>query len=248
MRWFFTVFASLALGLAMTAGSFAAEAGTPAKIRVLLLYGGHAFEETKFFAMFDALSGIQYTKAAMPKAAALLKPGLEKDYDVIVRYDMGGSPTPEQKAAFVALLQRGIGLVSLHHSIAAFPDWDEYHKILGVHYYLKAVDTPTEEHIRSKWHEGQTIHVAVADREHPITHGLSDFTIHDETYCAYDVSPAVRVLLTTDHPENERTIAWVNQYGKSRIFYFQLGHGSQAWQNPAYPEILGRAIHWAAGR
>jgi type 1 glutamine amidotransferase len=110
------------------------------------------------------------------------------------------------------------------------------------------VTTPGKEHVRSKWHEGQTIHVTVADKEHPITRGLADFTIHDETYGEYDVLPSIRVLLTTDQPENAHTIAWANEYGKSRIFYFQLGHDSNAWRNPAYPEILRRGIRWAAGR
>ena len=116
----------------------AAEPAAPAKIRVLLTYGGHDFEQKPFFAMFDALPNVVYTKAAMPKAADLLKPGLEKDFDVIVMYDMAPRFTAEQQKSFVALLDGGIGLVSLHHNLGAHGDWPEFCNIMGGEYLHKA--------------------------------------------------------------------------------------------------------------
>ena len=68
---------------------------------MLVTYGGHGFEEKQFFAMFDALPNVTYKKAELPKQADLLKPGLEKDFDVIVMYDMVGGISPEQQKAFV---------------------------------------------------------------------------------------------------------------------------------------------------
>jgi hypothetical protein len=76
-------------------------------LRVLLTFGGHGFQEEPFFAMFDALDNVEYTKAPLPEKADLLKPGLEKQYDVIVMYDMVAGFTPEQQQAFVALLNEG---------------------------------------------------------------------------------------------------------------------------------------------
>ena len=98
------------------AGLPAAEkAGPEGGIRILLTTGGHAFEEDAFYAMFDAMRGIEYTKAELPKDAGLLKPGLEKQFDCIVMYDMcAPAISPEQRKAFVELLTTGgIGLVSL---------------------------------------------------------------------------------------------------------------------------------------
>src|SRR6516162_2850917 len=78
--------------------STAASAAPPgAKLRVLLTYGGHDFQEQEFFAMWDALPGVTYTKAPLPQSAALFKPGLEKSYDVIVCYDMNKKLTPAQQ-------------------------------------------------------------------------------------------------------------------------------------------------------
>ncbi|MGO9110106.1 MAG: ThuA domain-containing protein [Thermoguttaceae bacterium] len=218
------------------------------KIRVLLTYGGHDFEEKPFFAMFDALGDVQYAKAPLPESAGMLKPGLEKDYDVIVRYDMVEKFTPKQQEAFVALLHRGIGLVALHHNLGAHREWEEYARIIGGKYCFSVYEAGKKKFGPSTYEHDQDLKVTVADREHPITRSLADFAIHDEVYNHCYVAPGVDVLLSTNHPKNNPQIAWAHEYGKSRVFYFQLGHDSQAWKNTAYPEILARGIHWAAGK
>jgi hypothetical protein len=178
----------------------------------------------------------------------LLKPGLEKDFDVIVRYDMTPGFTPAQEKAFVALLQRGIGLVALHHNLGAHPKWSEYTKIIGGKYCYAVYQDGDKKFGPSAYEHDNDLQITVADREHPITRGLADFAIHDEVYNHCYVAPDVHVLLTTNHAKNDPKIAWVHQYGKSRVFYFQLGHDWQTWKNPAYPEILTRGIRWAAGK
>jgi uncharacterized protein len=236
------------VGLACLAAAGGERPAAQGKIRVLLTYGGHAFEEGPFFAMFDALPGIQYTKAPMPQSAGLLKPDLRKDYDAIVMYDMVPKITPEQQQAFVELLKQGIGLVSLHHNMGAHRDWDEFRRIIGGKFVFGDTVIDGKKFAKSPWQHDQDLKVTIADREHPITRGLADFAIHDESYNGYWVAPDVKVLLKTDHPKNEPRVAWVKEYGKSRVFYFMLGHDSKAWQNPAYPEILARGIRWAAGK
>jgi len=223
-----------------------ADEPAPNKIRVLLTYGGHEFEEAPLWAMFDALPNVQYTKAPMPESAAMLKPGLEKQYDVIVMYDMVPQITPEQQKAFVELLQRGIGVVSLHHNMGANRDWSEFAKLIGGKFCHQKIDIGGKDYGPSGWEHDQEIAVSVADKTHPITQGIADFTIHDEVYNHYYVAPDVHVLLTTDNPKNDPKIAWVKDYGNSRVFYLMLGHDSKAWQNPAYPELLARGIRWAA--
>jgi uncharacterized protein len=224
----------------------AAEEPSKPKIRVLLTYGGHDFETKPFFAMFDALPGVVYTKAEMPKAAEMLKPGLEKKFDVIVMYDMVPVITPEQQKAFVELLHSGIGVVSLHHNLGAHRDWDEFRKIIGGTFLHKAKEIDGKPTGPSGWAEGQDMKVTVADREHPIMAGIEDFQIHDETYNHRYIAPDAKVLLTTDHKKSDPPLAWVHQYGKSRVFYLMLGHDSKAWRNPYYPKILINSIRWTA--
>ncbi len=225
----------------------AAEADQGKALRVLLTFGGHGFEQEPFFAMFDALPGVKYTKAPLPESAGLLKPGLEKDYDVIVMYDMVRGITPAEQENFVKLLEQGIGVVSLHHNLGAHRDWDEFVRIIGGRFFVQETQLDGRRYGKSGWTHGQDMQISVADSDHPITRGLKDFTIHDETYNNYYTAPDVRVLLKTDHPDNDPEIAWVHEYGKSRVFYLMLGHDSQAWKNPNYPKLLLGAIRWAAG-
>ncbi len=215
-------------------------------IRILVTYGGHNFEQEPFYGMFDSLPGISYTSIQLPDSADLLKPGLEKSYDVIVMYDMVDSISEKQRKAFVALLREGIGIVALHHNLAAHKNWDEYRKIIGGIYLFESQILDGKERIKSSYSHDQDIKVTVTDKNHPITRGISDFQIHDETYKDYFTSKDARVLLTTDHPMSDPELAWITRYQNSPVFYLLLGHDSQAWQNPVYPRLLLNGIRWAA--
>jgi len=218
------------------------------KTRVLLTFGGHGFEQEPFFAMFDGMKDIEYTKAPMPESADLLKPGLEKDYDVIVMYDMVGGITPEQQKAFVALLNKGIGLVSLHHNMGAHRNWDEFRKITGGKFIFEPAEIEGQQYPKSGWAHGQDMKVTVTDAEHPITKGVKDFEIHDETYNNYYTAADAKVLLKTEHPKNDPELAWVKDYGKSRVFYLMLGHDGVAYANKSFVRILHQGICWTAGK
>jgi type 1 glutamine amidotransferase len=173
---------------------------------------------------------------------------LEKEFDVIVMYDMVAAISPEQQKAFEDLLQTGIGVVSLHHNLGAHRNWDEFRKIIGGKFMFADCEIDGRKYSKSTFTHGQDVKVHVADKEHPITRDLQDFEIHDEVYGKCYVSPEVHVLLTTDHPKSTPEIAWTYQYGKSRVFYLMLGHDAKAWSHPSYPAIVLRGIQWAALR
>lgn len=240
-RWLFSTMPVLWLVACPLA---AAEPG--AKIRVLLTYGGHGFEQPAFFGMFDAMKDVVYTKAEFPKQLDLLKPGLEKHYDAIVSYDMNPKITPEQAENFQSLLEKGIGLVALHHNLAAHRTWPEYRKIIGGQFILTPIEIGGKTWAKSTWSHGETIPVSIVDREHPITRGLSDFTIHDETYGGYYVAPDVHVLLKTNHPKNTPELAWTTRYAASPVVFLMLGHDGQAYANPTYRELVQRSIRFVA--
>ena len=50
-------------------------------IRVLVVYGGHKFQQEQFFKMFDNLPGVQYKAVDMMKSPDVLKPSLGKEYE-----------------------------------------------------------------------------------------------------------------------------------------------------------------------
>jgi len=243
------LFAALALPIFMFA--FAAPAADPAqqspgKIRVLVVTGGHDFEKEPFFKLFKDNPDITYRAVAHPNAHALLKAEAAKQWDVLVLYDMHQDITPEAKADFVARLTEGKGLVVLHHAIANYQDWPEYTAIIGAHYYLAPATVNGVEKPRSAWKEGMHFRIHVADPQHPVTRGLSDFDTHDETYKWFDVAKECQPLLTTDEPESNKVIAWAKTYEGARVVYMQSGHDHFAYENPNFQQILKQAIQWTA--
>lgn len=100
----------------------------------------------------------------------------------------------------------------------------------------------------ANWHPpGLEFSVQVEDRRHPITQGLSDFTVQDEIYMsAWD--PSIHVLATATWSEKKHPMAWTHAYGKGRVFYTTLGHGPGTFENAAVQQLIANAARWAAGK
>lgn len=219
-----------------------------ATISVLIVTGGHDFEREAFFAMFDSFEGVTWREAQQPAANDLYTPEAARSYDVLVLYDMNQEISETQKAALLRTLKRGKGLVVLHHALASYQAWEEWRKVVGGRFYIAPTERDGKTIPASTWRHDVDIPVRIADPDHPVTRGLTDFTIHDEVYGGYEVLPRVRPLLTTDHPESGRVLAWANRYGNSRIVTIQLGHGRGAYDNPNYRKLLMQAIQWVVRR
>lgn len=218
------------------------------KIKVLVVTGGHDFEPA-FITIFDH-PDIEYTHVEHPQVNSIFTDGTAQRYDTIVLYDLWQEITDEQKQGMLDYLKSGKGLVSLHHSIANYQDWPEYLKVTGVRYVLDAKGTTIEgkEYPQSKYQHDVPMDIAIADAAHPITRGLSHFQIVDEAYKDYYVSPSVHMLLTTDNPMNNTSIAWTNTYHGNEIVYIQLGHDSLAFFHPMYRHLVAQAIRFTAKR
>jgi len=254
MNIFTTIKTLLAVSMMLSTSLWGADIKTKSDlkegpIRILVITGGHGFEAKPFYALFNNIEDVEMTKIAYPQAAELFKPELAQKIDVIVFYDMWAKGmTSVQQQGLVDLLESGIGVVALHHTLAAHPNWPEYEKIIGGKYYMAEHKADGKKLPASGYLHGQEVDVKVADADHPITRGLKDFTIHDETYCRYDTDPKARVLLKTGNSTSDPELAWVTQYGNSRVFYLQLGHDHHAYTNPSYRTLVARGIRWAAGR
>lgn len=208
--------------------------------RILIITGGHDFEREPFFEIFKEMPGVSYREVIQPEANELWDSTLMDQFDVLVFYDMYQEIDKEQKAAFIKLLEKGKGLVFLHHSLASFQAWDEYERIIGGRY----VESGSDEE-RSTYQHDVEVDVQIADHMHPIAEGLNNFLIHDEVYGNFRVLPTVHPILKTTHPESGELIGWTNRYGNSRIVYIQLGHDHYAYENPNYRRLLKQAIDWA---
>ena len=218
------------------------------KLKVVVVTGGHGFEHDPFFEMFGKMDTIEYVEAEQKDHSELFEDISGWDYDVIVFYNMTQNISPKRRKNFIELLGRGIGVVALHHTMGAYQQWPQFKKIIGTKYYLNETVEDGVTHGKGSFKHDVDISVHVANKRHPITKGLGDFTIHDETYknCWFDEKN--RVLLTTDHPTSDKTIGWVRRYRKAKVCTIQLGHDSKAYANSNYSQLVERAILWTAGK
>ena len=235
---------ALVLTASLSLSVFSAE-----KIQVAVFTGGHDFEKT-FWTLFDGYDNLEITRLEQPKANEIFVNGSAKKFDVLVFYDMWTPITEEQKKGFVDYLKSGKGLVALHHCIASYQDWPEWIDILGALYNsgTKPITIKGKPYSPSAYQHDQDMNVKVVDKNHPITKGISDFSIVDEWYGNVYISPDVHPLLETDHPKSMKTLAWTNKYDKARVTYIELGHDTKAYSKPEYRKLVYQAIEWAAKR
>ena len=209
------------------------------KENILIITGGHDFEQEAFFTVFKEMPNVEYKAIIQPDANQWYASSQIDQFDVLVFYDMVQKIDDNQKQDLINLLKEGKGMVFLHHSLVSYQDWDEFEKIIGGRYVLKSVN-----HDSSTYQHDVNIPVTISDKEHPITKGMDDFVIHDEVYGNFNVLPGVHPLLTTNHPESGEIIGWTNTYGKSRIVYIQLGHDHFAYENPNFSRLVKQSIDW----
>jgi uncharacterized protein len=237
---------SAVASICLPALTLAADAG--AKTRVLVVTGGHDYEREPFLKVFQDNPNIAFKAVEHPNAHALLRADAAKDWDVLLLYDMHQEISEEAKADFVSRLKEGKGLVVMHHAIANYQKWPEYAKIIGARYYLQKEVVNGVEKARSAYQHDVNFKLHVEDPAHPVTKGLQDFNIHDETYKLFDVYEDCHPLLSTDEPLSNKVVAWSKTYGQARVVYIQLGHDHFAYENPNLRQLLGQAIAWVANK
>jgi type 1 glutamine amidotransferase len=155
-------------------------------------------------------------------------------FDVVMHYTTGLKLGKEQETGLCDFVAGGGGYVGIHSASDSFKNSDRFWEMVGG---------------RFAGHGGGTFTVHIYDKEHPITKGLEDFEIQDETYAHhYHKNATMRCLTRMNRGEERQAMSWVSHYGKGRMFYTGNGHGREAWANPAFQRLVVRGAYWAAGR
>ena len=208
------------------------------ELNILLITSDRKLPSEGFYEMFESFDRKNYTEVKQPKANARIEAGKANDFDVLVFYDLTDSITLSQKEAYMQLLEDGKPMIFLHHTLVSYQDWPEYTKIIGGKYIR-------DDSIRgpSTFRHDVDIPVTVIDSFHPVTKGLSDFIILDETYDKCIILDNVIPLLTTNIESSMPILSWINKYKSSEIVYIQTGHDDPAFDNPNYRQLVNQAIN-----
>jgi uncharacterized protein len=217
---------------------------TTQEVKVAVITGGHSFDIIRFHELFRRLDGVNAYIQHMDDFASSSQ-AVRKGYDVVLLYIMlmdgpvddnlpwhAGKP----KSALEELGESSQGIVVLHHALLAYPKWPRWGELVGMDDRSFGYD------------HDQSIRVKVAAVDHPITRGMQDWEMVDETYKMGNPGLQNQVLLTTQHPLSMNALAWTQSYKQSRVFCFQSGHDDQTWRNDCFQEVLRRGILWSAGK
>jgi type 1 glutamine amidotransferase len=210
-------------------------------VRALLITGGHD-HEASFYTLFEGHPELARLPVAGSPSA--FQKDLRDRYDVVIMYDFTRDLDETGRKNLRDFVESGKGVVVLHHALLNYQKWPWwYQEAVGGSYRLQREgDVPS-----STVKDGQEMSVT-PDDSHPITASLGPFRILDEAYKRMWISPRARVLLTTDNPSSDRSLAWLSPNPDFRVVSIQLGHGPSAFANPSYRSLVHNAILWASRR
>lgn len=256
-----------------------------AQRRLLSVARGHPYERDAFASLFTGLEEFDTCHVEQPLAQQVLSVKTAQEFDALVCYDMPGidftatedpprlvSPEPEFIANFIGMLEEGIGIVFMHHAIAAWPAWPQFAEIIGGRFHYRTANLRTQEWPDSGYRH-QVTHTVSTVGDHPVTDGLpASFDITDELYLCpvfekdvipllrsnydfaqenfYSAAAAIKGEMNSnagwEHPAGSNLVGWVKKWGNSPIVYLQGGDDSVAMQNPHFTQLVHNAVRWVS--
>jgi type 1 glutamine amidotransferase len=193
-------------------------------------------------------------------------------YDVVVsNFGWKAADWPDStEQALEAYMERGGGFVSVHAADNAWPDWEEFNKMIGLGGWggRNEKDGPYVYYTN----DGRLVHdhspggcgahgpqhlfdITVRVADHPITKGMPKIwkTTKDECYAKLRGPAENLVVLATGKDESGKAptdrhepILMVVEYGKGRIFHTTLGHDDYSMEGVGFILSFTRGVEWAA--
>ena len=168
-------------------------------------------------------------------------PDWAKGFDVVVHNECFADTTNQTYIRKITSAHKaGVPAVVIHCAMHTYrsTDIDDWREFLGA---------------TSRRHDHQARYpVKLAEPVHPILTGVSTnwVTAMDELYVIDKLWPNAKALATSVSEKDGKTypVAWINQYGKSRVFGTTYGHSDEAWRDENFLTLVARGTLWAAGR
>jgi hypothetical protein len=232
-------------------------------IKALMLVGGCCHDYKKMPGVLTEKIGelanvkfdIKFLASAQEDAALLRDPHFADGYDVIV-YDIcfGEKWKDGDYDGAIQVAQEGKPAVFVHCSMHTFrPPRDQKDPALK----------EREAIADAKWHALVGMDTRVHDKytgfstekvenDNPILKSFPDDwkTAGDELYNTIKMMPTATPLLQAKSPTSGKvhTVAWINHFGKARIFSTTLGHDMKTGGDADYQRLLAYGLLWACDK
>ena len=229
------------------------------KLRIGFIIGAHEYDSYHMTEMLNAMEDIQFYPMLLRNYIYNVG-GCNDPMDGFVFFSFEqknddpdetcGNGTAQPKDTLYNLGADGKGLVLLHHFLTSHLGCEAVDEAIGIpnrtFYYDSELQGDQHRPYDYKHDETMNIHVEPVD--HPITRGITDFTLIDETYRLPVPSDREEILLTTDNELSCPAIMWTRKQQNSREVCFCLGHDREAYTNDSFRELLHRSILWSCGK
>lgn len=248
---------------------------------LLVLSGGHPYEAGPFDALLQSLGDWDITHLVHPEGGEANAAGAIAKADALLFYDMAGysfgegtvamrPPSEVFRKAVTARFEAGKGAVAMHHAIAGWALWPEWHAWLGGQFHYGPGPHGPDSGYR---HDVDYTALVVAD--HPVTKGLpASFSITDELYlCPIDERALIPLVRAEgfafmadnyysaanavagemfsregwEHPAGSNCIAWESRTCPAPLIYLQCGDGPATYANPHVRRMLSNALDYTSG-
>lgn len=164
----------------------------------------------------------------------VIKNGL-KNYDVFLNYaDAPGEHlNSEMLKGLTEFIGNGGGYIALHCGVLF--NNPEYGSLVGG----KFIEHPPL----------QELEIEIKKTGHPLTEGLTDFTIEDELYMMELVKPELlQIHMDCRFQGRCYPMAWTKQHNNGRIVFQALGHSPTSFEHPMLVRAVTNSILWAGKR
>ena len=248
---------------------------------LLVLSGGHPYEAGPFNDLLRALGDWEITHLVHPEGGEADAADAILAADALLFYDMAGYTFGEGKVtmrppsrafrnAITARFADGKGAVAMHHALAGWALWPEWHAWLGGQFHYQ----PGAHGLDSGYRHDVAYEARVV-ADHPVTRRLpQSFPVTDELYLCpidetaftpliraegfafacdnfYSAAQAVAGAMFSnsgwEHPQGSNCIAWESRTCPAPLIYLQCGDGPATYANPHVRQMLAQALDYTSG-
>jgi len=180
------------------------------------------------------VSGVYHSDSDQPVGDyRALSAGNLANYNAVALFTTGGENGADVPA-LLDFVRGGKALIGIHCATDSFTVHPEYIAAMGGKF---------------RHHPAQLdVTVEFVGPPHPITQGLTPFTVHDELYLFSDYHPSRVHLLaeTRSYDDNGPVpVCWIREEGQGRIFYLSLGHNPEVMADPHWQTLFERGVRWS---
>ncbi len=238
----------LLLGLCWAAQPAAAADRAP--LKALLIAGGccHDYAKQKDVLKqgLESRANVEVTIVYSPDTSTKARfdiyenPAWAKGYDVVIHDECTSDVTDMPYVRNILNAHKTVPAVNLHCAMHCYrvgtSDWFEF---VG---------------IQSTGHGPQLpIGIEFVSKDHPVTHGLADWTtINEELYNNVKVldtaQPLARGKQKVENGTSDFVVAWTNHYGKTRVFSTTIGHNTATVADDRYLDLVTRGLLWSCDK